>query len=441
MANSDTEVAIIGGGAAGVAAAHRLHGAGVAYLIVEARTRLGGRALTSTERGFAMDLGCGWLHSAERNPWSEIAQRQGRTIDKTPPPWERPSLEIGFPLAEQREYRQAQREFDERLDEAMQHDGDSPASAYLEPGCRWNALLNAVSTYYSGAELDRISARDLAKYREDNMNWRVTEGLGTTVEAYGAGLPVVLDCPVRRIDHTGKRLGIDTAKGTIAADHAIVTLPTAALTEPGLFSPALPQKIEAAAGLPLGFADKLFLSLERRGGIRIQQPPLRPHRPHGDRLLSSAAFRAACHRMLLRRRSGVAAGGGRRPRVLRIRSVRALRPARQHVPTPHQADRPASLGRRPVRARLLLLRVAGQGGLPRRSCRAGRRPAVLCRRGLFACRFFHRARRVRNRRRRRRRNHREAAMTVQEQSYQYRAISSFTQSGSRMAPRGAKPEI
>ena len=59
-----------------------------------------------------MDLGCGWLHSAERNPWSEIAQQQGRTIDKTPPPWERPSLEIGFPLDEQREYRQAQREFE-----------------------------------------------------------------------------------------------------------------------------------------------------------------------------------------------------------------------------------------------------------------------------------------------------------------------------------------
>ncbi len=148
----------------------------------------------------------------------EIAQRQGRTIDKTPPPWERSSLEIGFPLAEQREYRRAQREFDERLDEAMQRGDDSPASAYLEPGNRWNALLDAVSTYYSGAELDRISARDLARYREDNLNWRVTEGLGATVEAYGTGLPAVLDCTVRRIDHGGKRVTIETAKGTIAAD-------------------------------------------------------------------------------------------------------------------------------------------------------------------------------------------------------------------------------
>ena len=413
MANSDTEVAIIGGGAAGVAAAHRLHGAGVACLIVEARTRLGGRALTSTERGFAMDLGCGWLHSAERNPWSEIAQQQGRTIDKTPPPWERPSLEIGFPLAEQREYRQAQREFDERLDEAMKHDGDSPASAYLEPDCRWNALLNAVSTYYSGAELDRISARDLAKYREDNMNWRVTEDFGATVEAYGAGLPVVLDCPVRRIDHTGKRLGIDTGKGTIAANHAIVTLPTAALTEPGLFSPALPQKIEAAAGLPLGLADKLFLSLggaeECESNSRLYgRTTARRSAPTTCGLsgsLSSNATSAAIWR-----------GGWRQTATARSSNSqrRALRPARQHVRTPHQADRPASLGRRPVRARLLLLRIAGQGGLPRRACRAGGRPAVVRRRGLLACRFFHRARRVRNRCLCRRRNHREAAMTVQE---------------------------
>jgi monoamine oxidase len=262
MAYNDTEVAIIGGGAAGLAAGRRLHDAGVRCLIVEARSRLGGRAFTVSQSGFAMDLGCGWLHSAERNPWTAIAQRQGSAIDKTPPPWERPSMEIGFSRVEQREYRRAQHEFDERLDEVLQQDGDRPASAYLEPGCRWNALLDAVSTYYSGAELDRVSARDLATYQEDDVNWRVVEGLGTAIEAYGAGLPVTLDCPVQRIDHSGKRIRIETAKGTITADNVIVTLPTSVLTEPSLFAPALPQKAEAAAGLPLGLADKLFLSLE-----------------------------------------------------------------------------------------------------------------------------------------------------------------------------------
>src|SRR5450759_4481151 len=70
MANSDTEVVIVGGGAAGIAAGRRLAKAAIKCLVVEARPRLGGRAWTVTDRsGFALDLGCGWLHSADRNPW------------------------------------------------------------------------------------------------------------------------------------------------------------------------------------------------------------------------------------------------------------------------------------------------------------------------------------------------------------------------------------
>src|SRR5262249_21217305 len=88
MSNSDFETVVIGGGAAGIAAGRRLRQAGVKCLIVEARSRLGGRAWSVTESsGFALDLGCGWLHSADRNPWVKIAEEQGRTIDKTPPPW------------------------------------------------------------------------------------------------------------------------------------------------------------------------------------------------------------------------------------------------------------------------------------------------------------------------------------------------------------------
>ncbi len=261
MANNSTEVAIVGGGAAGLAAARRLRQAQVDCLVIEARSRLGGRAWTEVRAGLTLDLGCGWLHSANRNPWSEIAQQQGRGIDKTPPPWERPSMADRFPLADQRDYYQAQHAFDERLEAQAEIGPDRSAAAFLEPGCRWNALMDAVSTYYSGAELERVSALDLARYREDNANWRVVGGLGATIEAYGAGLPVMLDCQVKRIDHGGRRLAIETNKGAIGADRAIVTLP-AALIEPDLFAPALPGKAEAAAGLPLGLADKLFLSLD-----------------------------------------------------------------------------------------------------------------------------------------------------------------------------------
>lgn len=261
MAN-DAEVVIIGGGAAGIAAARRLHRENIRCLIVEARSRLGGRAWSVIDRaGFALDLGCGWLHSADRNPWSAIGEAQGRHIDRTPPPWMRASLPYGFPLAEQRDFLRAANKFYERLDKAEQGP-DQPASNLLEPGCRWNNLIEAVNTFVSGAELSQVSARDLARYDDSGENWRVVEGYGTTIAAHGAGLPVVLDCPVLRIDHSSARLRIETAKGDIIADRTIVTVPTPALTNPDFFHPALPEKTEAAHGLPLGLDDKLFLSLD-----------------------------------------------------------------------------------------------------------------------------------------------------------------------------------
>jgi monoamine oxidase len=123
-------------------------------------------------------------------------------------------------------------------------------------------MIDAVSTYYSGVELDRLSARDLNRYREGGINWRVADGYGSAIAAHGEGLPVALDCRVIRIDHGGKRLKIETTQGVIAADTAIVTLPTPALADEALFSPALPDKAKAAAGLPLGLADKLFMTLD-----------------------------------------------------------------------------------------------------------------------------------------------------------------------------------
>jgi monoamine oxidase len=264
MAESDFETVVIGGGAAGIAAARRLHQAGVKCLIIEARPRLGGRAWTIADAsGHALDLGCGWLHSADRNPWVAVAEEQRRTIDKTRPPWARSALPYRFPDDDQREFRQAQEDFFKRVSERAQRDPDLPAAALLAPECRWNNLIGAIGTYISGAELDRVSARDFDNYDDTGVNWRVIEGYGATIAAYGDGLPAILDCPVQRIDHQGKRLKIETPRGAIAADQTIVTLPTALLADAEhLFAPALPEKTQAARGLPLGLADKLFLSLE-----------------------------------------------------------------------------------------------------------------------------------------------------------------------------------
>jgi monoamine oxidase len=264
MSNGDVEVVVVGAGSAGIAAARRLYEASIRCLLVEARPRLGGRSWTVRDpSGFALDLGCGWLHSADRNPWVGVAQAQGATIDKTPPAWMRPPLERSFPHAQYGDFRKALAEFYERLERAAQNETDAPASTLLDPACRWNGLIDAMSTYISGAELDRISLQDLDRYDSTDTNWRVVEGYGTIIGRYGAELPAMLDCPVRRIDHRGKRLRVETAKGAIAADRVIVTVPSAILAAEQIeFTPALPEKIQAARGLPLGLADKLFMSLD-----------------------------------------------------------------------------------------------------------------------------------------------------------------------------------
>jgi monoamine oxidase len=263
MTNSDTEVAIIGGGAAGIAAGRHLRAAGIDCLLVEARTRFGGRAYTVDASGFGIDLGCGWLHSADRNPWTQVAEAEGRSLDRAEPPWNKPSLEMGFPLDEQRAFREAMHTFYERVGEAARKQPDVPVASVLEPGGRWNALLGSIGTYISGGELDHVSALDFDNYADTGVNWRVVEGYGTTIAGYAQPIRAVLDCPVLRIDHSARRLRIETAKGTITADQAIVTLPTNVLAEmEDLFAPALPDKTQAAANLPLGLNDKLFLSLE-----------------------------------------------------------------------------------------------------------------------------------------------------------------------------------
>jgi monoamine oxidase len=265
MPGSDVEVVVVGGGAAGIAAARRLIDSGIRALLLEARARLGGRAWTVTDpSGLAIDLGCGWLHSAEHNPWGPIARDEGATIDKSTPPWARPSLELGFPREQQAEFQRAIGTFFARLERLAQNVDDVAATVALDPDCRWNGLIGAVFSYISGAELDRASVKDFDRYEDSGVNWRVVEGYGTIIAAHAAGVPVALDCRVDRIDHSGSRLRIETTQGVIVADQAIVTVPSALIAaETIAFTPALPDKIAAAAGLPLGFDDKLFIALDQ----------------------------------------------------------------------------------------------------------------------------------------------------------------------------------
>lgn len=258
---SDVDVAVVGGGAAGLAAANRLAQAGVGCLVLEARDRIGGRAHTVEAGGFPVDLGCGWLHSADANPWSTIAQRLGLSIDRTPAPWFKQAFDLDFPPDAQAAFGAYLAAFEHRLQRAAARP-DQPAANLFEPGSPWNARLDAFSSYYNGAPFAEISVHDYAAYEDSEVNWRVREGYGAAVGLFGQDAPVALQTPVSCIRWAGPRVRLETPAGTLEARAAVVAVPTAALAEGRLrFDPALPDKAQAAADLPLGYVEKVFLSL------------------------------------------------------------------------------------------------------------------------------------------------------------------------------------
>jgi monoamine oxidase len=262
---SEIDVAIIGAGAAGLGAARTLDNSGLSVLVLEARDRLGGRGHTfMAAADITFDAGCGWLHSADKNSFVQIASQLNFEIDKTRPPWREQSFDAVFPAKERADFIKALDAFQERAEKAAASGRDCAANTLLQPGNRWNPMIDALSTYINGCELDRVSILDMAAYDDTEINWRVRRGYGALIAAYGAPCLVALNTQVRLIDHSGKRLRIETSQGTLSAAKVIVTAPTNLIAEESIrFDPALPAKVDAARGLPLGLADKVMLALDR----------------------------------------------------------------------------------------------------------------------------------------------------------------------------------
>ena len=311
---------VVGGGAAGIAAARALHDAGAEVLLVEAGDRLGGRARSvrlsldgrlapapltasprphtvipaqagisrladasllpkktpayagvttladapngTSDRTITVDAGCGWLHSAKRNPWTRIAEDAGVTIDRSSPNWGVQWRDLGFPPDEQRAFGEAYDRFETAAHAAL-HGPDRPLSDFVAANYPWRPMIDAISGYANGAPLDHVSLHDWAAYEDaaTDDNWALPDGYGTLIVGHARGLPVRLDMPVTRIDHRGTTIRLDTPAGTIEAARVILALPTTAYD--GLvFDPPLPGKQQAAANLPLGLADKVFLAVD-----------------------------------------------------------------------------------------------------------------------------------------------------------------------------------
>jgi monoamine oxidase len=259
--NQRVDVAIVGGGAAGIAAARRLAGLHRSVLIVEALSQLGGRARTSIFQGLPVDLGCGWLHSAGRNPLAMLAEEHAQELDRSRGAWHRQLRDIHFTAPEQREAWTAYQQLGERLH------GNPPASDCAADAVAsddpWRPFIDGLSSFLNGTELDRLSAADYLAYDDaaTEDNWRLPSGYGAFIAGLGAQLPTALDTTVHTISQ-GADIALATGGGTLHARAAIVTVSSTVLARDGIrFQPPIADHLHAASCLPLGLADKVFLSL------------------------------------------------------------------------------------------------------------------------------------------------------------------------------------
>jgi monoamine oxidase len=260
------DVVVVGAGAAGLAAATTMRAAGLSVAVVEAKNRIGGRAWTDTATfGVPLDWGCHWLHSADVNPFTPMADAWGYTYRRGAA-WGR--LHDGGRW-------ESEAEHDERMafyrsgmaavEAAGEAGRDVSVAEVTERSHPWSGMFDFWMSVMSGFEPPHISTLDLARYRDTGENWPLAEGYGALVARYGAQVEVTLAAPAQRLRWGGSDVRVETPRGTLTARAAVVTVSTAVLAAGRLrFEPALPEwKLAAVGAVPLGYANKVALAFDR----------------------------------------------------------------------------------------------------------------------------------------------------------------------------------
>jgi monoamine oxidase len=260
------DVAIVGAGAAGIAAARRLIAAGRRVVVLEAAGEVGGRCLTDNATfGVAYDRGAHALYSPDINPVAKLAAQSGLDIYPAPPGQR---IRIGRRYAREGEMEELLADIvraNRAIADAARRGDVSAAQTLPKDLGDWRATIEfMLGPFQCGKDLAEVSAADLARGVERDAAVFCRQGLGALIAKLAAGLPLQLSTPVTRIA-LSPRAGVEleTAKGQVEARAVVVTVSTNVLTAGKIkFQPELPKRqLDAAAKLKLGSYDRIALEL------------------------------------------------------------------------------------------------------------------------------------------------------------------------------------
>lgn len=263
---ADMDVAIIGAGAAGIAAARRIAAANRRFALFEASNRVGGRCVSDfTIFGTPFDLGAHWIHRPDGNPIAGSTSSTGLDIYTAP---RGQTICIGPRNARDAElesFLSALVRSRRAIADTGRTKGDGPAVRAL-PGDLgdWRATIEFVlGPFACGKDLASVSAIELARMPERDNDAFCRQGYGALLLKLATGLPVRLSTPVTRIEWDRNGVDVVTTKGPLRARAAIVTVSTNVLvTDKIVFKPELSKRqLDAATALTLGSYDHIALDM------------------------------------------------------------------------------------------------------------------------------------------------------------------------------------
>jgi monoamine oxidase len=264
-AAADVDVAVIGAGAAGLAAAKALRKAGRSFLVLEARGRIGGRAFTDASLGAPFDAGAQYIHWADRNPWKKIAEKLKVPLEEDS--FGQMPLVFANGVRMPEEERARRRSGFARIWRALEAGASADrsfAEAVKDAPPEIAAAAGGITQFSLGEEPERVSIADYEQLWSGD-DYLVPSGYGALVARHGADVPVRLSTPVSAIRLADRRVELETPQGTLRAGAAIGTVPIGVLKAGAIrFSPELPAAIaDALDGLGMGAYTKIALKLDR----------------------------------------------------------------------------------------------------------------------------------------------------------------------------------
>lgn len=296
---STVDVAVVGAGLAGLAAARALWAAGTSVLVTEARDEVGGRARSRELDGSTADFGGEWIGRAHRRMY-RLVRELGLEVE--------PARNVGRPIR----WRLPSRSTRGRLPPARTWSGLLHAIGYaawqsrgIDPESPWAASRAAefdrqcVADWLDGLGIDAESRYllerligSLACQALDSMSvlhllwllriaggpvrslnsvfqWRISQGAQEVARRLAAPLgdAVRLHTPIERVSQNAGTATVQATDLTVRAKRVIVAVPVTQL--PNIeFDPPLPPDLAGLSDLHIGAGTKVIALLPRGHSVR-----------------------------------------------------------------------------------------------------------------------------------------------------------------------------